>query len=103
MSYNKLLSANQCAHVDTANTSTVPRMQHTCHENRSSNYEITKEHRIKGALQTTRDPNVPNNNTGIILSVIPVLILVMIYYSIRIENTDSIMYYYYCTFNIVML
>jgi hypothetical protein len=29
--------------------------------------------RIKGALQATRDPNVPNNNTGIILSIIPVI------------------------------
>ncbi len=28
--------------------------------------------RIKGALQATQDPNVPNNNTGIILSIIPV-------------------------------
>ena len=57
--------------------------------------------RIKGALQATRDPNVPNNNTGIILSIIPVIILVIIYYSSSIENTDSIMYY--CTFTIVML
>ncbi len=45
------------------------------------------------------NPNVPNNNTGIILSIIPVLILVVIYDSISIENTDSIMYY--CTFTIV--
>ncbi len=37
---------------------------------------LQKGHRIKGALQTT---NVPNNNTGIILSNIPVLILVIIY------------------------
>ena len=40
----------------------------------------------KGALQATRDPNVPNNNTGIILSIIPVLILVIIYYSISIVS-----------------
>ncbi len=40
--------------------------------------------RIKGALQTIRDPNVPNKNTGIILSIIPVLILVIIYYSIPV-------------------
>jgi hypothetical protein len=38
-----------------------------------------KGDRIKGAMQATRDPNVPNNNTGIILSIIPVIILV--YYS----------------------
>ncbi len=31
-----------------------------------------KGDRIKGALQATRDPNVPNSNTGIILSIIPV-------------------------------
>ena len=31
--------------------------------------------KIKGALEVTRDPNVPNNNTGIILSIIPVIIL----------------------------
>ena len=60
-----------------------------------------KGDRIKGALQATRDPNVPNNNTGIILSTIPVLILVIIYYSSSIENTASIMYY--CTFTILML
>ena len=60
-----------------------------------------KGDRIKGALQATRDPNVPNNNTGIILSIIPVLILVIIYYSSSIENTASIMYY--CTFTILML
>ena len=54
-----------------------------------------KGDRIKGALQATRDPNIPNNNTGIILSIIPVLILVIIYYSSSIENTASIMYY--CT------
>ncbi len=35
----------------------------------------------KGALQATQDPNVPNNNTGIIISIIPVLILVIIYLS----------------------
>ena len=46
-------------------------------------------------MQATRDPNVPNNNTGIILSIIPVLILVIIYYSSSIENTASIIYY--CT------
>ena len=51
-----------------------------------------KGDRIKGALQATRDPNVPNNNTGIILSIIPVLILVIIYYSSSIENTASIMH-----------
>ena len=62
---------------------------------------LQRGHRIKGALQTIRDANVPNNNTGIILSIIPVLILVIIYYSISIENTDSIMHY--CTFTIVML
>ncbi len=33
---------------------------------------------INGALQATRDPNVSNNNTGIILSIIPVLILVIV-------------------------
>ena len=60
-----------------------------------------KGDRIKGALQATRDPNIPNNNTGIILSIIPVLILVIIYYSSSIENTASIMYY--CTFTILML
>ena len=60
-----------------------------------------KGDRIKGALQATRDPNVPNNNTGIILCIIPVLILVIIYYSSSIENTASIMYY--CTFTILML
>ena len=60
-----------------------------------------KDDRIKGALQATRDPNVPNNNTGIILSIIPVLILVIIYYSSsNIENTASIIY---CTFTILML
>jgi hypothetical protein len=52
-----------------------------------------KGDRIKGALQATRDPNVPkpNNNTGIILSIVPVIILVIIYYSssIEIENTTS--------------
>ena len=61
--------------------------------------------RIKGALQATRDPDVqpyvPNNNTGIILSIIPVIILVIIYYSSSIENTTSIIYY--CTCTIVML
>ena len=60
-----------------------------------------KGDRIKCALQATRDPNVPNNNTGIILSTIPVLILVIIYYSSSIENTASIIYY--CTFTILML
>ena len=60
-----------------------------------------KGDRIKGALQATRDPDIPNNNTGIILSIIPVLILVIIYYSSSIENTASIMYY--CTFTILML
>jgi hypothetical protein len=63
-----------------------------------------KGDRIKGALQATRDPvdpDVPNNNTGIILSIIPVIILVIIYYSSSIENTTSIIYY--CTFTIVML
>ena len=55
-----------------------------------------KGDRIKGALQATRDPNVPNHKTGIILSTIPVLILVIIYYGSSIENTASIMYY--CTF-----
>ncbi len=39
-----------------------------------------KGDRIKSALQATRDPDVPNNNTGIILSIIPVIILVIIYY-----------------------
>jgi hypothetical protein len=38
-----------------------------------------KGERIKGALQATQDPNVPNNNTGIILSN-------------SIENTASIIY-----------
>ncbi len=38
-----------------------------------------KGDRIKGALQATRDSNVPNNNTGIIFSIIPVLIFVIIY------------------------
>ena len=60
-----------------------------------------KSDRIKGALQATRDPNVPNNNTGIILSIIPVLILVIIYYSSNIENTASMIYY--CPFTILML
>jgi hypothetical protein len=36
------------------------------------------------------NPSVPNNNTGIILSIIPVIILVIIYYSSSIENTASI-------------
>ncbi len=36
------------------------------------------------------NPNIPNNNTGIILSIIPVIILVIIYYSGSIENTASI-------------
>ena len=52
-----------------------------------------KGDRKQGALQTTQDPNVPNNNTGIILSIIPVLILVIIYYSSSIENTASIILY----------
>ena len=60
-----------------------------------------KGERKKGALQATQDPDVPNNNTGIILSIIPVLILVIIYYSSSIENTASIIYY--CTFTILML
>ena len=60
-----------------------------------------KGDRKQGALQTTQDPNVPNNNTGIILSIIPVLILGIIYYSSSIENTASIIYY--CTFTILML
>ena len=59
---------------------------------------LQKGHRIKGALQTTRDPNpnVPNNNnnTGIILSIIPVLILYIISYNIYIithyTNTNSV-------------
>ncbi len=59
-----------------------------------------KGERIKGALQATRDPNVPNDNTGIILSIIPVLILVIIYYSSSIENTAS-KYIYYCTLTIL--
>ncbi len=57
-----------------------------------------KGERIMGALEATQDPNVPNNNTGIILSIIPVLILVIIYYSSNIENTASIIYY--CTFTV---
>ncbi len=64
-----------------------------------------KGDRIKGALQATRDPNIPNNNTGIIISIIPVLISYIsynIYYSSSIENTASIMLYY-CTFTILML
>ena len=60
-----------------------------------------KGDRKQGALQTTQDPNVPNNNTSIILSIIPVLILGIIYYSSSIENTASIIYY--CTFTILML
>ncbi len=62
-----------------------------------------KGDRKQGALQTTQDPNVPNNNTGIILSIIPVLILGIIYISSSssIENTASIIYY--CTFAILML
>ncbi len=40
---------------------------------------------IKGALQATQDPDVPK--------IIPVLYLVIIYYSISIENTDSIILY----------
>ena len=71
-------------------------MWHTYHENRSclELWDLRRERgdRIKGALQATRDPNVPNNNTGIIISIITVLILVIIYYSISIENTDSIMH-----------
>ncbi len=39
-----------------------------------------KGERKRGALQATQDPNVPNNNTGVILSIIPVLILVIILY-----------------------
>jgi hypothetical protein len=58
--------------------------------------------RIKGALQTTQDPNVPKIIPLLrILSIIPEIILVIIYYSISIENTDSIIYY--CTYTIVML
>ncbi len=49
-----------------------------------------KGDRIKGALQATRDPNIPNSNTGIILSIIRVIILVIICYSSNIENTASI-------------
>jgi hypothetical protein len=61
------------------------------------------EYRMHCKLQATQNPNVPNNNTGIIFSMIPVLIiLVIIYYSISIENTDSIILYY-CTFTVVML
>ena len=41
-------------------------------------------------------PHVPNNNTGIILSIIPVIILGIIYYSSSIENTTSIIYYCTC-------
>ena len=60
-----------------------------------------KGDRKRGALQATQDPNVPNNNTGIILSIILVLILGIIYYNSSIENTASIIYY--CTFTILML
>ncbi len=58
-----------------------------------------KGDKIKGALQATRDPDVPNNNTGIILSIIPVIILVIIYYNYNYSS--SILYY--CTFTIVLL
>jgi hypothetical protein len=59
--------------------------------------------RIKGSLQATQNPNVPNNNnTGIILSIIPVVILfIILYHSISIENTDGLISY--CTCTIVML
>ena len=73
-------------------------MKHLSRESKLELWDLRREKgdRIKGALQATRDPNVPNNNTGIILSIIPVLILVIIYYSSSIENTASIIYY--CTF-----
>ena len=70
-------------------------------EDRIMRLKREKGERITGALQATRDPNVPNNNTGNILSIIPVLILGIIYYSSSIENTASIIYY--CTFTILML
>jgi hypothetical protein len=40
--------------------------------------EKGESERIKGVLQTTQDPNVPNNNTGIIL-IIPVLSVIYLY------------------------
>ncbi len=49
--------------------------------------------RIKGALQTTQDPNVPK--------IIPVIILVITCHRISIENTDSIIYY--CTYTAIVL
>ncbi len=52
-----------------------------------------KGERITGALQATHDPTYLIVNTGIILSIIPVLILVIIYYSSSIENTASIILY----------
>ena len=94
-----------CRPVDTANASAKQYQECdtliTRIEVRIMRLRKDKGDRIKGALQATRDPNVPNNNTGIILSIIPVIILVIIYYSSSIENTTSIIYY--CTFTIVML
>ncbi len=58
-----------------------------------------KDKRVR--CKPPENPNVPNNNTGIgiILSIIPVIILVIIYYSSSIENTASliitVLYVYY--------
>ncbi len=54
-----------------------------------------KGERIKGALQATQYPNVPNNNTGIILSIIPagtyISYNICIIVAASIENT--LLYY----------
>ncbi len=56
-------------------------------------------------VDDTTSALVRYQDTGIILSIIPVIILVTIYYSISIENTDSIInyeLYEYCS-NVIVL
>ena len=60
-----------------------------------------KRQRVRCKPPDDVQPDVPNNNTGIILSIIPVFILVIIYYSSSIENTTSIIYY--CTTTVRVL
>ena len=60
-----------------------------------------KRQRVRCKPPDDVQPDVPNNNTGIILSIIPVIILVIIYYSSSIENTTSIIYY--CTTTVRVL
>ena len=68
-----------------------------------------KRQRVRCKPPDDVQPDVPNNNTGIILSIIPVIILsiipviilVIIYYSSSIENTTSIIYY--CTTTVRIL